>query len=154
MHKKEPTGNRVEDLREICRQRGLRVTPQRIEVFREVVCSSEHPPVDVILKRVRKRIPNISLDTVYRILYWLEDEGLISRVQMASERVRFDGNASCHHHFVCSQCGEIRDFLSDDVEQLQLPDEVRSWGRIEDRHLQVRGTCQTCLRKGTRKKTG
>ena len=131
----------------MCGQRGFRVTPQRTEIFREVACTDDHPDADVILKRVRRRIPNVSLDTIYRVLYRLEDEGLISRVQVSSDRLRFDGNADNHHHFICSRCGMIRDFTSDEVDQLRVPEEVEEWGAVEERHLQVRGVCRECLKK-------
>lgn len=133
--------------REVCRRRGLRITPQRTEVFRAVAGTDEHPDAEAILRRVRKRVPKVSLDTVYRILYRLEDEGLISRVQMSADRLRFDGNVALHHHFVCSQCGLVRDFKSDDVDRVRLPDEVRTWGDIKVRHLQVRGVCRQCTRR-------
>lgn len=144
---------RLELFREVYRRRGLRITPQRTEVFREVACTDEHPDADVILRRVRKRVPKVSLDTVYRILYRLEDEGLISRMQMSADRLRFDGNVAIHHHFVCSQCGLVRDFKSDDVDRVRLPDEVRAWGEIKGRHLQVRGVCRQCMRKRRRQRS-
>ena len=137
--------SRMRAFRERCADRGLRITPQRTEVYREVAGTDEHPDADAILKRVRKRIPNISLDTVYRVLYTLEDEGLLSRVQLSSDRLRFDGNAEKHHHFVCLKCGMIRDFTSEEADRLRVPDEVRSWGRIEESHLQLRGVCRKCL---------
>ena len=117
-----------------------------------MACTEEHPDTDAILRRVRKRIPNIALDTVYRILYRLEEEGLISRVQMSGDRLRFDGNIDTHHHFVCSQCGRVRDFTSDGVDQVCLPDEVQTWGQIKGRHLHIRGVCRQCLSKGRRQK--
>ena len=127
--------SRMQAFREMCKRRGLRVTPQRTEVFRAVARTDEHPDADVVLRRVRRRIPNVSLDTVYRVLYRLEDEGLISRVQVSSDRLRFDANSDRHHHFVCSQCGIIRDFTSDEVDHVRVPDKVRSWGEVEERHL-------------------
>jgi Fur family peroxide stress response transcriptional regulator len=144
--------SRLQMFRETCRRRGLRLTPQRTEVFRQVAGTDEHPDADVILRRVRKRVPKISRDTVYRILYRLEDEGLISRVQMSADRLRFDGNTGIHHHFVCLQCGLVRDFKSDDVDEVRLPDEVRAWGEIKGRHLQIRGVCRQCLGKRRRRK--
>ena len=147
-------GRRMQSFREMCTNRGLRITPQRTEVFREVARTDEHPDADVVARRVRRRIPNISLDTVYRVLYRLEDEGLISRVQVSSGRLRFDGNAENHHHFVCSRCGLIRDFTSDELDHIHVPDEVSSWGAIEERHLMVRGICRQCLNQRPRRRSG
>lgn len=147
MPNEETVERRISSFREMCARRRLRVTPQRTEVFREVACSRDHPDADAILKRVRQRIPNVSSDTVYRVLYWLEDEGLISRVQVSDDRLRFDGNAEDHHHFVCSECKTIRDFGCAEVDELDIPDEVKAWGEIEGRHLLVRGVCRECLKK-------
>ena len=144
----------MQRFREVCASRGLRVTPQRTEVYREVACTHEHPDADLVLTNVRQRIPNISRDTIYRILYWLEDQGLISRVQVSSDRLRFDSNAESHHHFVCSECGTIRDFASEEADSLRVPDEVRQWGEIRERHLQVRGVCRDCLGKRKRGTSG
>lgn len=129
------------------------MTGQRMAVFHEVARTDQHPDADTILRRVRLRVPHIALDTVYRILYRLEDEGLISRVQMSSDRLRFDGRAEAHHHFVCSQCGRVRDFVSAGVDRLRLPEEVLACGEIRARHLQVRGVCRQCLDKRAEKKS-
>ncbi len=131
--------------REMCRRRGLRLTAQRMAVFQEVAGTEEHPDADAILRRVRRRVPSIALDTVYRILYRLEDEGLISRVQMSSDRLRFDGRVEAHHHFVCSECGRVRDFTSAAVDRIRLPEEALACGEIRARHLQIRGVCRECL---------
>ncbi len=100
-----------------CRKEGVKVTHQRMEVFREVASTEEHPDVETIHRRVRKRVPTISLDTVYRAVAFLEKLNLISRVHVGSERSRFDGNTQPHHHFVCSRCGLIRDFYSAEADQ-------------------------------------
>ncbi len=141
----EEQKKRLEEFRERCTSRGLRITPQRTEVFRVLLGCDDHPSADLVFERVRERIPNVSLDTVYRILYWLEDEGLVFRLPISSDRFRFDGDVEPHHHYVCSECGSIFDFYSDDVDRIELPTEVMSFGRIERRHLQVSGICRDCL---------
>jgi hypothetical protein len=47
----------------------------------------------------------------------------------------------------------VRDFTSDDVDRVRLPDEVRAWGDIKGRHLQVRGVCRPCMRKRRRRRS-
>ena len=63
-----------------------------------------------VFEGVRERMPTVSLDTVYRTLWWLKDLGLITTLGSSRERTRFDANLSRHHHFVCVQCGLTRDF--------------------------------------------
>ena len=139
---------RMEAFAETCRERGLRVTPQRMEIFRELASTDEHPDAETVHRRIRERMPTVALDTVYRTLNRLEEEGLISRVQALSERVRFDANMERHHHFICLACGLIRDFTSEELDAYEAPAEVRGWGEIRSRHMEVRGVCRDCLGKG------
>ena len=115
---------RLKALEEACRRTGARMTHQRREVLRVVVETDAHPDAHTVLKRVRKRMPAISFDTVYRTLSFLEEHGLINRVHASGERARFDGNDRPHHHFICTSCGVIRDqrltFIRKTSEQNEL----------------------------------
>lgn len=129
---------------EVCRNAGIKVTLQRTEVYRELAATEEHPDAETIFGRVRERIPTISLDTVYRTLTLLEHLNLISRVLVTSERTRYDANVVPHHHFICSQCGLVRDFSSPACDQIMIPPEVASWGMVTSVHLEVRAICSKC----------
>ena len=84
-----------------CRDAGVKLTHQRLEVFREVAHTVDHPDAETVHRRVRKRIPTVSLDTVYRTLWLLTDLRLIGTLGPPRGRTRFDANMSPHHHFVC-----------------------------------------------------
>jgi len=134
-----------------CRQRALKATHQRLEIFRELARTEEHPDAETIYRRVRKRIPTVSLDTVYRTLSRLEQEGLVSRVEILSERVRFDANTDHHHHFICTTCGLVRDFYSRALDGFKAPEKVRSWGKVFSRHVELRGVCSKCAGRKRRR---
>jgi len=129
---------------EVCRKAGIKVTLQRTEVYRELAATEEHPDAETVYRRVQKRIPTISLDTVYRTLSLLENLKLISRVLVTSERTRFDANVSPHHHFICSECGLVRDFSSTECDQVKIPPEVAAWGTVTSLHVEVRAICSDC----------
>ena len=133
---------------EACRKSGAKLTHQRIEIFREVAQSTDHPGVEKVYQGVRKRIPTVSLDTVYRTLGWLKELGLITTLGPPRERTRFDANLSHHHHFVCVQCGLTRDFYSDKFDKLTLPESVQSIGYVETTQVEVKGFCFKCAAKG------
>lgn len=135
---------RVKAFQETCKRRGLKVTHQRMEIYRELTSTGEHPDAETIYRRVRKRIPTISLDTVYRNLKLLAEEGLISVVGTGQERLRFDGNVEPHHHFLCVKCGMIGDFCSDLISDLTVPREAEAFGEPLSQHLEVKGVCKTC----------
>ena len=138
---------RISHFKGVCRDKGLKLTHQRIEIYREVAQTGEHPDADSVYRRVRKRIPTVSLDTVYRTLWWLNDLGLVETLGLSHERTRFDANLAPHHHFVCKKCGITRDFYSTDLDNIKLPDSVIAFGEIEATHVEVEGICTTCIKK-------
>lgn len=121
-----------------------------MEVYRELAQTEEHPDAEYVFRNVKKRIPAISFDTVYRTLRLLHEKGVISRVSSTSDRARFDANMRQHHHFVCEQCGAVHDFYSDKFDGLTPPSEVSEFGTAASVQVQVRGVCNQCRRKGKR----
>jgi len=83
----------------------------------------------------------MSLDTVYRALWLLSELGLITTLGPPRERTRFDANLRRHHHFVCRECGLIRDFYSNAFDELRLPQSLKAMGSIETTHVEARGLC-------------
>ena len=138
---------RISRFDEVCRQSGAKLTHQRMEIFREVAQTGEHPDADRVFRGVRKRMPMVSMDTVYRTLWWLKDLGLITTLGPPRERVRFDANLSRHHHFVCIHCGLTLDFCSDQFDKLTLPDSVQSVGYVKTTQVEVKGVCLDCASK-------
>ena len=139
---------RVKHFELVCRSKGIKLTHQRMEIFREIAQTADHPDADQVFHRVRDRLPTVSLDTVYRTLWLLKDLGLVVPLGSSRERTRFDANLNSHHHFVCGQCGFTRDFYSDDLDNIKLPESVGSFGEIEAIHIEVRGVCRECGEKG------
>jgi Fur family transcriptional regulator, peroxide stress response regulator len=136
---------------EACRRRGVKITHQRMEVYRVVASTEEHPDAITVHRRVKKRIPTISLDTVYRNLKLLAEHGLISIVGMSQENLRFDGNMGPHHHFTCVTCGRISDFVSEHIAGLEAPSEAKAFGKPLSLHVEVKGICVACQKNQKRK---
>lgn len=144
---RDMTEQRLELFLEACSERQVKVTHQRLEIYRVLASTNEHPDAEAIYRRVRKRIPTISRDTVYRNLKMLAGHGLISIVGQSHDRLRFDANIQPHHHFVCTHCGLIRDFYSDELRKLSIPTEAMVFGKPSSIHLEVKGLCTGCQRK-------
>jgi Fur family peroxide stress response transcriptional regulator len=138
---------RMERFKAACREAGVKLTHQRLETFREVASTEEHPDVETVFRGVRERVPTVSLDTVYRTLWLLEDLGLLSRIGPKWGRTRFDANLGSHHHFVCDSCGLVRDFESAELDALEAPGEARRLGRASRLSVEVRGVCNACLER-------
>ncbi|HEV8440266.1 MAG TPA: transcriptional repressor [Methylomirabilota bacterium] len=89
------------------RDRGLRLTGPRRVVLEVVRATEAHPTAETVHRMVRRRLPRVSLGTVYRNLRLLVAEGLVK--ELPGPHARFDGNTSEHHHFTCLGCGRIAD---------------------------------------------
>jgi Fur family transcriptional regulator, peroxide stress response regulator len=141
---------RVERFKAVAKAAGLKLTHQRLEVFREVAASLKHPDADTLFQAVRRRVPTVSLDTVYRTLWLLNDVGLIRTLGSRRESVRFDANPEHHHHYVCVQCGLARDFECAELNALRVPEAVRRLGSVAGTHVEVRGVCESCNKRTRR----
>jgi Fur family peroxide stress response transcriptional regulator len=138
---------RVEQLKATCKQAGVRLTPQRLEIFREVAASLDHPDAEAVFRRTRDRMSTVSLDTVYRTLSLLKDLGLVVALGPRRESVRFDANLRPHHHYVCLRCGMTRDIESAELSVSAIPDAVRELGSVITTQVEVQGICRPCLRR-------
>jgi len=135
---------RIAHLEKVCRDSGIKLTHQRIEIFREVAQSGDHPDAEKVYQGVRRRMPTVSLDTVYRTLWMLKDLGLVTTLGSAREKTRFDANLGRHHHFVCVRCGLTRDIYCQTYDKLKPLASVKAFGRVESTHVEVRGVCFRC----------
>lgn len=142
---KQSLQQRLAAFETLCREKGLKLTHQRLEIYRELLTAVDHPSVDAIFQRVRKSIPTISLDTVYRTLAMLEEAGMIKRIQTAEGHARFEPDYGVHHHLICRRCQKITDFSWADFDALAMPKALAGWGEIRTRSIQVEGFCSTCL---------
>jgi Fur family transcriptional regulator, peroxide stress response regulator len=144
---------RLERFKALSRKAGVKLTHQRLEIFREVAASLEHPDAETVFRGVKKRVPTVSLDTVYRTLWHLNDLGIITTLCPRRESVRFDANLSRHHHFVCTRCGLTRDFESAALDALTIPDSVKALGHVETMQVEVRGVCLRCAKESKTKRS-
>jgi len=129
------------------KEAGLKITQQRLEIYREVTASGDHPDAETIFRNVRKKLPTISLDTVYRGLWLMVDLGLLTTLGASRDKTRFDANMRSHHHFACSACGMTRDFYDTGFDHLTVPEEVLEMGAAETVQVRIKGICLQCMRK-------
>ena len=126
------------------RERGQRVTPQRLMVARVLSDLDRHVTAEVVFDELGERMPGVSLPTVYATLDLLESIGLIRRVASERGAVVYDPRTDDHHHLVCRRCGAIVD-VDAPIDADALLSAARSAGFAPD-HAQVvvRGLCAAC----------
>lgn len=122
---------------------GMRLTRQRLAIYRELESRCDHPDVEHLFKAVQPRIPQISLFTVYRTMNALEVAGMVWRVATWKGHARYDANVETHAHFLCETCGKIEDVAGDGC---GAPVAVMTGLKGFVRHVDVmiRGECETC----------
>jgi Fur family transcriptional regulator, peroxide stress response regulator len=137
----------IEKFYSSCKECGVKVTHQRLEIYREIAAAKNHPSAEDIHKRVKKRMPMISLDTIYRTLALFEQCNIISRVHPLDDHCRFDPNTETHHHFICLRCKKVEDFYWPGFDQLSPPSETQQWGVVKSQSVELLGICNQCLKK-------
>ncbi len=145
----EEIDRRVEAAESALRDVGLRITRQRRETVSAIVATDEHPDVEAVFKRVRQRIPGVSLDTVYRTLATLADLGVIDRLSGVPGAVRYDPKTPRHHHFACARCRRVVDVEGSELDAVRTPAGVADLGRVESVEVQFRGVCRACVEAET-----
>ena len=102
-----------------------RNTPQRRVVLEELCQMNSHPTAAELYAVVRRRLPRISLGTVYRNLEVLHEDGMIRKMEFAGAESRFDGTIEQHDHVRCTECGRIQDiFPQESASRPAPPDEL------------------------------
>lgn len=121
----------------------MRLTNQRKIILEELRSVTTHPTADEVYAMVRKRMPRISLGTVYRNLEVLSALGLALKLENAAGQKRFDGNTSPHHHIRCEICGKVGDiFDAPDISGIEhkLTTDFSITGYV----LEFTGICPDC----------
>ena len=132
---------------EKCSENDLKITPQRVLIYDELMKAKDHPSADVLYKRVRKSLPNISFDTVYRTLLSFAEIGIVTLVEGYGEQKRFEPNLHRHHHFRCIKCYTIYDFENDAYDNIAVPEVVQKQGVIINKRVVLEGICSKCKGK-------
>lgn len=127
------------------RARGLRLTRPRHLILDVVRASDTHPTAAFVYRRVRRRLPRVSLATVYRNLRMLAAEGLLAERADAAG-MRFDGNSSPHDHFTCLACGRIYDVPARSERSLRPRIATRPGFEVLDHRTEYYGRCGPCRR--------
>ncbi len=127
-----------------CRERGLKITPQRLAIYEEVRCSKEHPSIDMVYQNIKMKFPRISFDTVYRTFITFCDIGLVKPVEGYGYTKRFDPNMSQHHHFHCVKCQKIVDFHDETYDRLTASPKIASGYKILNKKVVLEGLCPGC----------
>jgi Fur family transcriptional regulator, peroxide stress response regulator len=144
----------LNDFRRRCREHGLAFTHQRQVIYETITSSREHPTPEWIYERVRKRIPSISLGTIYKNVKTFLDTGILKEVTLHHGTLRLESNMAPHHHVVCSTCKAIFDIEESAVEPVKLAKGKAPAGfAIAQCRVEFVGQCQRCRTGASQRKS-
>jgi len=140
---------KLEHFKGICKKHKIKLTPQRLLVYEELIKTDEHPSTDMLYQKIRTTFPTISFDTVNRTLLTFHKIGLATLVEGTGNPKRFDGNPQKHHHFQCVKCRKIFDVFHEPYDNLQVPPELQEQFHIFRTNVHLEGLCNTCRNETT-----
>lgn len=129
----------------------FRMTRQRRIILEELGANRTHPTASEVYELVRRRLPRISLGTVYRNLELLSEQGLVRKLELGNSQRRFDAVTENHYHVRCVKCGRIEDAPIEPVMTLENAVRGATDYEIIGHRLEFMGLCPAC--RGNQKKT-
>ncbi|HEY0307111.1 MAG TPA: transcriptional repressor [Acidobacteriaceae bacterium] len=134
--------------RELCNAHGIAVTHQRQVLYEVMQKLHGHPSPEEVYDAVKKRIPAISLNTVYKNIHLFIESGVFKEMSMHHGTLRVEMNSHDHHHLVCSRCKAISDIPDQDLSRmlgLRAPHKRLAGGfQIQRLAIDVIGLCAKC----------
>lgn len=138
--------NKEENIKNLMKSKGLRITPQRFAVYANLLEREDHPTVEQILEDINQYLPISSKASVYSALNILRSCGLVREVLLEEGVTRFDAKVGPHHHFICEKCGAILDLdwqIFDNLSQNRLNPKLK----INTYEVTVKGNCENCQKE-------
>lgn len=127
--------------------KNTRMTRQRKVILEELLKQNDHPSADEIYQMVRRRIPRISLGTVYRNLEVLVSMGKIQKLELSGALKRYDWNTNKHYHIRCVCCDRVDDAPIAPLNQLENDLYGATVFEIIGHNLEFTGLCPECSKK-------
>ncbi len=134
-------------------EKQLRLTRQRRVILDELGRTDRHPTADEIYGRVRKRLPRVSLGTVYRNLELLSRSGVVRKIETPGGKMRFDGMVEPHYHIHCRRCGRVADLAVADPPDLEGLVSDPGGFSVTGYRLEFTGFCPRCRGNSTKPKS-
>lgn len=133
----------------LLRDKGFKVTPQRLAIFKVLAASKAHPSAEMIFNQLQPSYPTMSLATVYKTVEILKEIGLIQVLNAGEDSFRYDADTSAHPHIRCLQCGRVDDLH--EVSTGAFVGEVarKTAYRLTGQQFYFYGVCPACQNKPT-----
>lgn len=134
----------AKSFRELCQENGIAVTHQRQVLYEVLKTMHGHPSPEEVYAKVKKKVPAISLATVYKNIHLFVESGVFRKVSMHHGSLRVEMNEEPHHHMVCSKCKQIADIGEKDLGLASKHARLPGGFLVERYAVDVIGVCAKC----------
>ncbi|MFH1595494.1 MAG: Fur family transcriptional regulator [Pseudomonadota bacterium] len=142
--------DRLAQMIKALRDKGCRLTPQRLALLKIIAKSAGHPNVEQIYEQIKADFPTTSLATIYKTMSLLKDMRQVLELTMASVGTRYDGNRPYPHpHVICTKCGQILDPEIAALDEVSQEMARQTGYRITHHQLNFFGLCPQCRQEGS-----
>jgi Fur family transcriptional regulator, peroxide stress response regulator len=128
------------------KEKGIRLTPQRMEIVSVLTAEKNHPSPSMILRKAKKRIPLMSSSTVYYTLALLKKEGLVKELEFYDMENRYDTVVKDHVDLICEECGAIEN-LNEEIPYDRRMIEESTGFEAHRMRFEYYGRCKECRSK-------
>lgn len=134
----------MDNITSIFREKKLKLTPQRIAVYKYLESTKEHPSAETIYKSLQHDYPTMSLATVYKALKTLVEVELIQELNVGEGNFRYDANVDSHPHIQCVNCSKVDDI--DGISFISLNEDIKKYTDYEilSNKIYFYGICTKC----------
>lgn len=126
------------------KEKKLKLTPQRLAVYKYLISTKEHPSAEVIYKALQPDYPTMSLATVYKAVKTLVEVNLVTEINVGEGNFRYDGNNSDHAHIQCTSCNQVNDIEDVSFNNLNKIAEDATSYKIAYNKVFFYGLCKEC----------
>lgn len=133
------------ELTAILKEHGLKVTPQRLAIFKMLRNTKVHPSAETIYKALQEEHPTMSLATVYKTVDTFAQHGLVQQLNVGEDSYRYDADTSAHSHIQCTKCKQVSDLPPlTQVDSLRTEVQDATGFALSHEQLYFYGLCPTC----------
>ena len=140
----------LKNFKELLKKNNLKFTTQREVILQTLYNSDEHLTPEALHQLIQKEHPNLKtgIATVYRTLSLLEDSNVVTSLSFGAQGKKYELGAKEHHdHMICTECGEITEFVDEEIEKRQEKIAKEFGFLMKDHSMQIYGICKYCQEK-------
>ena len=134
----------VQNITDLLRSNGFKVTPQRLAVYEALANTKEHHNAEMIFNGLQATYPTMSLATVYKTIDILHEIGLVQILNAGEDSFRYDADVSEHAHIRCVECGRVDDVFDLDTAKFNDQIQQNTKYRLVGQQFYFYGICADC----------